>query len=114
MSRKVSLVFDPRIELGLTARESYPDVIDVPVWGWYAVHARVGAYAHTGIAGPLEGFVDGFRIPLQIGASFVISAKLSAGVDFAFTNLVGRGGGFEGRALGFRVAYALERRRGRG
>ena len=107
---KVSVVFDPRIELSLTDREFSKDVIDLPVWGWYAVNTRLGAYVHTGIAGSFAGFGDVFRIPLQVGASFAINAKVTAGVDFAFANLVGRGGGFDDRALGLRFAYALSRK----
>lgn len=107
---KISVVVDPRIELNLTDRDFSKDVIDLPAWAWYAVNARLGAYVHTGLAGSFAGFGDVFRIPLQVGASVTITAKVAAGIDFAFTNLVGAGGGFGGRALGLRFAYALSRK----
>jgi hypothetical protein len=101
---KISVVFDPRLVLGVTERESNKTAIDLPFWVWYAVNSRFGVYAHTGIAGSFDGFGDVFRIPLQVGASLQINAKIGAGVDFGFTSLFRSS--IDGRALGIRVTYA--------
>lgn len=105
---KVAIVFDPRIGFGLTERDAgNKEVLDIPLWVWFSVNEKLGAYVSTGINGPLDGFGDAFSVPLQVGASFMVNAKLTAGLDFAFTNLIGKNGDADGRALGLRVAYAL-------
>jgi hypothetical protein len=104
---KIAVVFDPRIAIGLTEREVNGDGLDIPVWAWYMVNEKLGAYLHLGIAGPFDGFGDGFSIPLGLGANYKVNEKLSVGGDFHFLNLLGKNGGADGRALGLRVIYAL-------
>jgi hypothetical protein len=101
---KISVVFDPRLVLAVTARESNKTAIDLPFWVWYAVSSKLGAYAHTGIAGSFDGFGDVFRIPLMVGASVQITRRIGAGIDFGFTSLFRTS--IDGRALGIRVTYA--------
>lgn len=106
-SDKIAVVFDPRLKIGLTERDFNKEALDIPVWLWYAVNDKVGAYVHTGISGPLDGFGDAFSIPVQVGANFTVNEKLTAGADFSFLNLLGKGSTADSRALGLRVIYAL-------
>jgi hypothetical protein len=106
-SDKLRIVYDPRLSIGLTERDFNKEQLDVPVWAWFAVNDKLSAYAHTGIRGPLDGFGDAFSIPLGLGANFQVNEKLTAGADFHFLNLLGKGSSADGRALGLRAIYML-------
>ncbi len=102
---KISIVFDPRLQFGFTDRDAgNKEAIDLPVWGWYAIDAKISAYVHTGISGAFDGFGDSYSIPLQFGGNYVVNEKLTAGLDFGFTRL---NDGVDGRVLGLRAVYAL-------
>ncbi len=104
VSDRISIFFDPRLRFGLTNRESNQELIDLPVWAWYAVDERIGAYLHTGLAGELSDFGRTYAIPLQLGGSYQLDERLTLGLDLAFTRL---NDGFGDRVLGLRAAYAL-------
>lgn len=106
-SSKISIVFDPRVQVGLTNREIQGDSLDVPLWVWFEPSATLGVYLHTGIAGPFDGLADSFNVPLGLGASFNAGSKLTLGADFHFSNLLGKGGNADGRVLGFRLAVRI-------
>lgn len=106
-SDKIAIVFDPRITIGLTERDSNKEAIDIPLWFWYDVNGKLGVYLHSGIAGPFDGFGDAFTVPVQIGGSFKVNEHLTAGLDFSFVNLLGKDGDADGRVLALRAAYAL-------
>jgi hypothetical protein len=102
---KLALVFDPRLQIGLTSRdEGNTEAIDLPVWVWYEINNKVSAYLHSGLRGTFDGFGDNYAIPVGIGASYKVNYKLTAGLDFAFTRV---NDSLDGRALGLRVMYAL-------
>jgi hypothetical protein len=102
---KISIVFDPRLQFGITERDAgNKEGIDLPVWAWYAVDAKISAYVHTGINGRFEEFGDNFGIPLQLGGNYKVNEQITAGLDFGFTRL---NDGFDGRVLGLRLVYAL-------
>lgn len=102
---KLSLVFDPRLRFGITERDAgNKEFIDLPIWVWYAVNDKISAYLHTGLNSAFEEFGDSVSIPLQIGGNYMVSPKLTAGLDFGFTKL---NDGADGRVLGLRIAYAL-------
>lgn len=102
---KISIVFDPRLQFGITERDAgNKEGIDLPVWAWYAIDAKISAYVHTGINGRFDGFGDNYSIPLQIGGNYQVNEQLTAGLDFGFTRL---NDGADGRVLGLRVVYAL-------
>jgi hypothetical protein len=104
---KIKIVYDPRISIGITERDFNKESIDVPVWAWYAVNEKMGAYLHTGIGGPLDGFGDAFRVPVGLGLNYGVNEKLTVGGDFHFANLLGKGGDADFRVLGIRAIYAL-------
>jgi hypothetical protein len=101
---KLSVVFDPRIKIGITERDFNKETIDIPVWGWYAINDKLGAYLHTGLSAAFDGFGDTIAIPLQLGATYTVNYNLSLGLDFGFTAINETA---DSRALGLRVAYAL-------
>jgi hypothetical protein len=102
---KISLVFDPRIGIGITERDAgNKEFLDVPVWAWYAVNPQISAYVHTGFNGFLDGFGDTLAIPLQVGANYMVNAQLTVGLDFGFSSI---DEGVDGRVLGLRAVYAL-------
>lgn len=118
-SDKLSVVFDPAIFIGLTERDGAEvapgvtvggnkEVIDVPVWVWFNVNEKLGAYLHTGINGPLDGFGDAFLIPLGVGATYKVNEKLGVGGDFHFLGIAGSdAASADFRTLGIRAQYAL-------
>jgi hypothetical protein len=108
VSDKIVIAFDPRINIGLPDTDFNKAGIDIPVFAWYKASDKMGVYVDTGIAGPFDGFGDGFTVPLGLGATFKVNDKLGVGGDFAFTNLLGNNGGADGRVLGVRVSYAVK------
>ena len=106
-SSKLSIVFDPRIQVGLTDRASNTESVDVPLWVWFDLSPALGLYVHTGIAGPLDGFADSFNVPVGVGASLHATGRLTLGSDFHFSNLLGKGHSADGRVLGVRIAVTL-------
>ncbi len=100
----LSVVFDPRLRFGLTERDSNKELLDLPVWAWYAVDAKLGVYFHTGLSGELSSFGDTYAIPLQIGGSYQLNEQLSVGLDLGFTRV---NDSLDERALGLRATYAL-------
>jgi len=106
-SSKLSIVFDPRVQLAVTDRDFTGDRLDVPVWVWFEPATTLGFYVHTGLSGPFNGLGDSFNVPVGVGASFHASPKLTLGADFQFSNLLGKGSSADGRVLGVRVAVTL-------
>jgi hypothetical protein len=107
LADKMSLVFDPRLRIGITERDANKEVIDVPAWFWFSATPELSAYLHTGIWGPLDGFGDAFIVPVQVGANYDVNANLTAGLDFSFVNLLGNGGDADGRVLVVRGIYRI-------
>ncbi len=102
---QISIVFDPRLGIGITERDNNNEEgIDLPVWAWYAINPRFGAYVHSALVARFEDFDDSYRVPLQIGASYMINERFTAGLDLAFLEL---NDGFDSRALGARAIIAL-------
>jgi len=105
---QLSIVFDPRVKLGLTERDFNKEVIDVPVFVWYQLGDRFDVNVNSGIAGPFDGFGSTYTIPLGVGAIVRANNKLGVGVDLAFTNLFGKAGSADFRAADLRLVYSLK------
>jgi hypothetical protein len=109
---KMTIVFDPRIYFQFTERDTAmgsggPDLIDLPIWYHYAIDHKLSAYAGTGFLAPFDGFSDFYLIPFLLGVQYRVDDKLMVGGNFNFINLLGTGGGVEGRAVGVNVAYKI-------
>lgn len=107
IASKISLVFDPRVQVGVTDRDSNGESLDIPLWVWFNASPKLGIYVHTGFAGPFDGLADSFNVPLGLGASIGAGERLTLGADFHFSNLLGKGSSADGRVLGVRVAVTL-------
>ncbi len=101
---KISVVFDPRIKFGITERDANKELLDIPIWAWYAINDKISAYLHTGFNATFDGFGDSLAIPLQLGANYMVNYNLTVGLDFGFPQI---NDSADGRLLGLRAAYAL-------
>ncbi|MEJ7597355.1 MAG: hypothetical protein WKG01_05550 [Kofleriaceae bacterium] len=107
IGKNLTLAFDPRILVGLTERDFNKEAVDLPAWLWFDISTTLSVYLHSGISAPFDGFADSFAIPVQAGASFKVSEKLTVGGDFSFPNLLGKGSSSDSRTLGIRAAFAI-------
>lgn len=102
-----SFVFDPSLQIGLTARaDGRPgggnkDFLWLPVWFYFRVTDRVAPFVGTGIGGRVEGFGDNFQIPLEGGCIVGVTPRIDLGGVFTFYNLMGHDGNADGRQIGF-------------
>jgi hypothetical protein len=109
---RFSVVVEPRLRLGVIGNDDEHNLLDLPIWNWFAVNEALGLYLHTGLSVPLDGFTDEPFVLLQVGANYKIGQKLALGLDFGFRNVNDVGddfleiSGFAGRALGLRISYA--------
>jgi hypothetical protein len=93
MAGKLMIGFAPNIQIGITKRDEVgKESIHVPVDVMFAATPKVFVGLQTGIQGPLDGFGDGYSVPVSIGAMFMATPNISAGASF---NLL-RVAGFEG------------------
>ena len=104
-----SFVFDPSLQVGLTARADAEggnkDFLWLPVWFYFRVTDRVAPFVGTGIGGRVEGFGDNFAIPLEGGCIVGVTPRVDLGGVFTFYNLMGHGGNADGRQLGFLARF---------
>jgi hypothetical protein len=100
-----SFVFDPSLQIGLTARSDADggnkDFLWLPVWFYFRVTDRVAPFVGSGIGGRVEGFGDNFQIPLEGGCIVGVTPNIDLGGVFTFYNLMGHGGNADGRQIGF-------------
>jgi len=73
----------PQIAIGVTKRdEGNKEGIMVPVQVAFQATPELAAFLDTGINGPLDGFGDGYSVPVGIGASFAVMPNLDVGGEF--------------------------------
>ncbi len=104
---KIMILASPILYIGVTERDYNKESLHVPVMVGYMVSNKLHAGVQTGIAGPLDGFGDAFRVPVTLGGMYAVSPKISAGAGFSFFNLAGKGGSADSRALNIFVNYNL-------
>jgi hypothetical protein len=107
----LAIVFDPRLYVGFTERDSElpygKEMLSIPLWAQFQVNTQTMAYAVSGFEGPLDGFGDGYQVPLGVGALFAVNNRIDFGGEFRFTNLLGKDGDADGRWLILRAALRL-------
>jgi hypothetical protein len=106
---KIAVAFDPSVIIGATKRDegNIKQFINVPVYLWFKANEKISAYAATGIFGPTDHFGDFYSIPVGVGGTFMVNEKISAGADFWFDNIGGKGSSADFRSLGIRFGYAM-------
>jgi hypothetical protein len=102
----------PQIGIGLNKRsEGNKEDIFVPVQVAFQATPELAAFLDTGITGPLDGFGDGYSVPVGIGASFAVLPNLDVGGEFMLPFvLTGASGNkaFDNRWLGVFAQYRLK------
>ncbi len=101
---KITIWSYPRIGIGLNKREGAlmipgnTETLSLPVVLGFQATPELNVRLRTGIGGlgigpeagaPLDGFGDGFVIPLGIGALYAVSNKLDVGAEFFFPGIAG-------------------------
>tara|TARA_R110002096_G_scaffold44526_13_gene120558 strand:+ start:154751 stop:155689 length:939 start_codon:yes stop_codon:yes gene_type:complete len=104
---KMGLQIDPAIVLGLNERDFNGDGLLLPVSFMYAVDAKIHAGVQSGISGPLDGFGDGYVIPLTLAGMYQVDSKLGVGGAFGFLNIAGSDSSADIRGLTLFANYAL-------
>lgn len=111
ISGKILFGFAPNIYVGLTNRsfdtngvsvDFNKEVLNVPVDVHFMATDKVGIGVQSGISGPLSGFGDSFKVPLSVGAMFIINQNMSAGAAVTLHRVAGGGdgGAADARSLG--------------
>ena len=102
-----AVAFDPSLYVGFTKRDALAELVSLPFWAQFQVNEQTMVYAMSGLMGPLDGFGDGYAIPIGAGAAFAINNRIDFGGEFRFDNLAGKDGSADGRMLILRAALRL-------
>ncbi len=95
---KIGIYVNPSLGLGLNKRDAgNKETLTLPVTLAFQATPELNVHVRTGIGGlnglqggaPLDGFGDGFVIPLGVGALFAVSNKLDVGGEFFFPGIAG-------------------------
>jgi hypothetical protein len=98
----VAFVFDPGVYVGLNRRDrGNGDGLFLPFWFYFQATETVVPFVGSGAMGPLNGFADGFRVPIEGGMLFSVSRNVDIGFMLGFGNALGHGGNLRGRDIGF-------------
>lgn len=96
---KALILSNPGVYIGLNKRDSgNKEALTVPVYAYLQATDNIAPYLFTGIAGPFDGFGDGYQVPLGVGLFYGVSNKLDVVAEFDFLNLGGKQLGGAGRA----------------
>ncbi|MBS2024109.1 MAG: hypothetical protein JST92_17030 [Deltaproteobacteria bacterium] len=95
----LAVVFDPTLGIGLTHRDTFGDSLNLPLEVQFQTARDTALRFITGLNGPLDSFGDRFAIPLAVGVFFNVQPRFDVGAQAGFTNLLGRGGGLDGREV---------------
>jgi hypothetical protein len=101
----VAVPAEPRLYVAVHDRTSpAEDLVDVPVQIQYQLTDQNALLLTSGMRSLLSDFSDSLAVPVGLGTLVTLSRYVDVGGEFLFTNLAGRGGGFDGRLLLLRVA----------
>jgi len=97
-----AFVFDPSLYVGFSnRRRGNREGLDLPFWFYFQATDVVVPFVGSGLSGPLDGFFDGFAVPLEGGMLFDVARNVDVGFSMRFHNLMGRGGTGDARGLYF-------------
>jgi hypothetical protein len=118
----IAVVLSPTLYAGFVGRDDQPppeegepdpdpvdatgraELIDVPI----TVQAQLGPRGLliliSGLAGPLSGLGDAYRVPIGFGGLFAINHKVDLGLVWRFDDLLGQAGSIDFRTLLIRAA----------
>lgn len=72
----------PQLYIGANKRDGNKESIFVPVQLAFQATPELAAFVDTGVAGMLDGFGDGYVVPVGVGASFAVMPTLDVGAEF--------------------------------
>lgn len=104
---QVAVVVDPTLDIELFERDLVADVLRVPVDIQYQLEAQTMVFVTSGIEGPLDGFGDGYRIPIGLGVLFAVNERLDLGAELRLGNAAGKDATIDDRWLFARAALRL-------
>ena len=107
MTGKIMVHASPNVYVGVTERDFNKEALNVPVMVGYMASPKLHAGVQTGIAGPLDGFGDAFRVPFSLAAMYGVGPKINAGAAFTFYNIAGKGSSADFRSLNIFLNYNL-------
>src|SRR5262249_41961126 len=85
------LTLDPSLYLGANKRDAgNKEGLAVPVRVGFMATPQLNVGLSTGIIGPLDGFGDGYIVPVGVGGVFAINNMLDVRAQFVFDNLLGK------------------------
>ncbi len=97
---KIVVMSAPNIFFGLNSRDpDNKELLNIPVMVGYMVSHALHAGVQTGIAGPLSGFSDAFKVPLNLGVMYKLNSNMGVIGTFGFTNIAGKNSSADERAL---------------
>lgn len=104
--RLVAFVFDPYVYFGFTHRNrGNREHLILPLWIYFQPAHFIAPFVGTSFDGPIDGFTDNVRIPLEGGVVFEVADNVDLGVVFRFPNLMGHNGTVDWRELGLMARF---------
>jgi hypothetical protein len=101
----VALVFDPSLKIGITNRPdedgNNKEYMYLPAWVYFQATEKLVPFVGTAFHAPLEDFFDAIQVPLEGGMVISVTNDIDLGFVLTFLNLMGAGGSFDYRELGF-------------
>jgi hypothetical protein len=116
-SGKLAVVSLPSVFVAVTERDAetmagtrvFPDRLWLPVQLLYRVTDPLTLGVGSGIKGPLQGFGDGWQVPLGFMGQYAVDKALGVGASLVFGQVVGGGDatGFDYRGAQAWVSYTM-------
>jgi len=115
---KIGIHVKPTIYIGLNQRDGEmtasgavigpnKEFVNAPLSLVVAATPAMKLGVQTGVAGPVEGFGDGYRVPVAVMAGYAFGAGMNAGVAFSLDRVAGGspGGAMDSRSLTLSVGW---------
>jgi hypothetical protein len=89
LATHVAVLFDPKIAIELTQRDTVDDALYLPLELQFQLGAATTLKLLTGLSGGLTTFGDTYEIPVGVGLLQNLSRHIDIGLRFSFDNLLG-------------------------
>jgi hypothetical protein len=89
LGTRFALLFDPKVAIALTERDTNDDAIYIPLELQLQAGASTTLKLLTGLSGGLSAFGDTYEIPLGLGVLQNLTTHFDLGLRFSFDNLLG-------------------------
>jgi hypothetical protein len=107
LATNIAIMADPRIWIGLTERDFNKEALWLPLAVQFWINPMIRVSGRTNLGGPLEDFGDFYFGSLGAFAGFGLTDMIEAFVSFDFTNLYGKNGSADFRALVIGANFSL-------